>query len=101
VPVRSRRIKRIRPYPARIALPFGLISTRTSRFPGDRTVSGLISYHGGTPVDRVVTGPRAAELAKEAASLTSIKLTPKQSCDLELIGIGGYAPHGLHGQGRL
>jgi sulfate adenylyltransferase len=55
-------------------------------------VSGLISYHGGTPVDRVVTGPRAAELAKEAASLTSIKLTPKQSCDLELIGIGGFAP---------
>ncbi len=55
-------------------------------------MSGLISYHGGTPVDRVVTGPRAAELAKEAASLPSIKLTPKQSCDLELIGIGGFAP---------
>lgn len=55
-------------------------------------MSGLISYHGGTPVDRVVTGSRAAELAKEAASLPSIKLTPKQSCDLELIGIGGFAP---------
>lgn len=55
-------------------------------------MSGLISYHGGTPVDRVVTGPRAAELAKEAASLPSIKLTAKQSCDLELIGIGGFAP---------
>ncbi len=53
---------------------------------------GLIQPHGGKLVNRVVDAARAAELTKEAASLPRINLTAKQSCDLELIGNGGYSP---------
>lgn len=53
---------------------------------------GLIEPHGGELVNRVAEGARAAELAKEAAGLARIDLTPKQSCDLELIAVGGYSP---------
>ncbi len=35
---------------------------------------------------------RAAELTREAASLKKLTLSPKQSCDLELIASGGYSP---------
>lgn len=55
-------------------------------------MKNLIAPHGGTLVDRVVTGDRAAALRREAASLPSITLTPKQSCDLELIAVGGFSP---------
>ncbi len=53
---------------------------------------GLIQPHGGKLVNRVVDGARAAELTKEASTLPKINLTAKQSCDLELIGNGGYSP---------
>lgn len=52
----------------------------------------LIAPHGGVLVDRVVTGERAAALRREAESLPRITLTPKQSCDLELIAVGGFSP---------
>ncbi|MFM9997151.1 MAG: sulfate adenylyltransferase [Phycisphaerales bacterium] len=55
-------------------------------------MKNLIAPHGGTLVDRVVTGDRAAQLRREAASLPTIALTAKQSCDLELIAVGGFSP---------
>jgi len=53
---------------------------------------GLIDPHGGTLTARLVIGPEAAALSHEAASLPKITLTAKQSCDLELLGNGGYSP---------
>jgi sulfate adenylyltransferase len=51
-----------------------------------------IDPHGGKLNVRLVSSDRAAQLTKEAASLPRINLTPKQSCDLELLGNGGYSP---------
>lgn len=45
-----------------------------------------------TLTSRLVSSDRAAELTREAASLRTITLSAKQSCDLELIGNGGYSP---------
>ncbi len=55
-------------------------------------MKGLIAPHGGTLVERVVSGERAAELRREAERVPRITLTAKQSCDLELIAVGGYSP---------
>ncbi|MBC7773723.1 MAG: sulfate adenylyltransferase [Pyrinomonadaceae bacterium] len=41
---------------------------------------------------RLASPERRAALIKEAASLPAITLSQKQSCDLELIGNGGYSP---------
>ncbi len=54
--------------------------------------SGLIEAHGGTLVNRVVSESDAAKLKAEASSLPSIDLSMKQSCDLEMIGIGAFSP---------
>ena len=51
-----------------------------------------INPHGGTLTARLVAADRAAQLTSEAASLPRISLSAKQSCDLELIGNGGYSP---------
>jgi sulfate adenylyltransferase len=60
---------------------------------------GLIAAHGGKLVNRVVDSAKAAALTKEASGLPRINLTAKQSCDLELIGNGGYSPlEGFMGQ---
>jgi len=53
---------------------------------------GLIQPHGGTLVNALVDDVRAAALRTQAESLSRILLTPKQSCDLELIANGGYSP---------
>jgi sulfate adenylyltransferase len=53
---------------------------------------GLIAPHGGTLVNQVVDDDRAAGLVREATSLPRITLSPKQSCDLEMIGIGAFSP---------
>jgi len=58
----------------------------------DPMTSTLIAPHGGRLVDRLAAAPRAAELRAQAASFPSIALTPKQSCDLELIAVGGFSP---------
>lgn len=55
-------------------------------------MSGLIPPHGGILVNRLADGARGAALAQEAAQLPRIDLSPKQSCDLELIAGGGYSP---------
>ena len=54
--------------------------------------SGLIEAHGGTLVNRVVSEADAASLTKAAASMPSIDLSTKQSCDLEMIGSGAFSP---------
>jgi sulfate adenylyltransferase len=53
---------------------------------------GLISPHGGTLVNRVADPAGAAKLTAEAAKLPRITLSQKQSCDLELIAVGGFSP---------
>ncbi|MFI4896566.1 MAG: sulfate adenylyltransferase [Phycisphaerales bacterium JB059] len=53
---------------------------------------GLIAPHGGTLVNQVAEGARRDELIKEAAGLTRIDLSAKQSCDCEMIGIGAFSP---------
>lgn len=55
-------------------------------------MQGSIAAHGGTLVNRVVEGPLAEKLRAEAASLPSLTLSAKQSCDLEMIGIGAFSP---------
>ena len=54
--------------------------------------NGLIAPHGGKLVNRLVDAATAAKLKSEAQGLPRLNLTPKQSCDLELIGNGGYSP---------
>ncbi len=51
-----------------------------------------IDPHGGKLTARLATPDRAAALTKEAATLPRVNLTPKQSCDLELLSNGGYSP---------
>ncbi len=55
-------------------------------------MSDLIAPHGGTLVDRLVTGAAAERLRAEAKGLTRISLSAKQSCDLEMITIGAFSP---------
>ncbi len=55
-------------------------------------MSGLIKPHGGTLVNRVAEGSKRDALIKEAASLPRIDLSAKQSCDVEMIGIGAFSP---------
>ena len=52
----------------------------------------LIDPHGGELVNRIVDAARARTLAEEAATLPSVELSPKQACDLEMIGIGAFSP---------
>jgi sulfate adenylyltransferase len=43
-------------------------------------------------VDLLVKPDRATELSKRAAEWPSWRLTPRQRCDLELLGAGGFSP---------
>ncbi len=51
-----------------------------------------IEAHGGTLIDREVTGEEAKSLADRARSLPSLRLNSRTLSDLELIGIGGFSP---------
>ena len=55
-------------------------------------MSGLIKPHGGTLVNRVAQPDAVAALTKQAAGLKRIDLSAKQSCDVEMIGIGAFSP---------
>ena len=55
-------------------------------------MKGVIAPHGGVLVDRLVSGPKAEALRKEAAGLPKVRLSAKQSCDLEMITIGAFSP---------
>ena len=52
----------------------------------------LIPPHGGHLVNRIVDAARSRSLGEEAAALPSVELSPKQACDLEMIGIGAFSP---------
>ena len=52
----------------------------------------LIAPHGGTLVDLLVDDDRAAELKAESTEWPSWDLTPRQLCDLELLGNGAFSP---------
>ena len=53
---------------------------------------GTIAPHGGTLINREVTGNAAASLAERARSLPALRLTSRPLSDLELIAIGGFSP---------
>jgi sulfate adenylyltransferase len=55
-------------------------------------MSGLIAPHGGTLVNRVLSDADAKKAREEAKSLKAINLSAKQSCDLEMIGVGAFSP---------
>lgn len=52
----------------------------------------LIAPHGGSLVNRVVSADESRRLTEQAARLPTITLSAKQSCDLEMIGIGAFSP---------
>jgi len=52
----------------------------------------LIPPHGGTLIDRTVTGPVARELAEQSAGLPVLRLSARTVSDLEMIAIGGFSP---------
>ncbi len=53
---------------------------------------GLIAPHGGTLVNRLADADRAPALKRLAPGLPRIVLSTKQSCDLEMIGVGAFSP---------
>jgi sulfate adenylyltransferase len=52
----------------------------------------LIAPYGGKLVNLVVEGKERDELISRAAKLSSIKITTRNLCDLELIATGGFSP---------
>ena len=59
---------------------------------GSQGSQGLIAPHGGTLVNRVAEGAARDALIAEAAGLPKITLSAKQSCDVEMIGVGAFSP---------
>jgi len=51
----------------------------------------LIKPHGGTLVNREVTGFERERLIEESAEMPRLQLTARAISDLELIANGGYA----------
>jgi sulfate adenylyltransferase len=59
----------------------------------------LIAAHGGKLINRVLEPSVAASATKEAATLPSITLSPREAFDLEMIAIGAFSPlTGFQGQ---
>ncbi|MEO6866433.1 MAG: sulfate adenylyltransferase [Gaiellales bacterium] len=52
----------------------------------------IVAPHGGTLVDRVVTGADAEALRAKAATLPLVTLTDTQAADLEMIAVGAMSP---------
>src|SRR5574338_1429544 len=52
----------------------------------------LITPYGGKLVNLVVEGKEREELLDRASKLSSIKITMRNLCDLELIATGGFSP---------
>lgn len=55
-------------------------------------MSYLISPHGGSLCNLLVSEEKAQELKKESIRYPSIDLTHRQQCDLELLLNGGFSP---------
>ena len=56
------------------------------------TTDVLTTAYRGSLVDLAVSGDRAEELQAESRNWRSWDLTPRQLCDLELLGSGGFSP---------
>ncbi|MFH1071181.1 MAG: bifunctional sulfate adenylyltransferase/adenylylsulfate kinase [Candidatus Glassbacteria bacterium] len=54
--------------------------------------SHLIEPHGGSLVNLIVSGERAAELKVRLKEMPAWDLTPRQICDVELLLNGGFSP---------
>ena len=52
----------------------------------------MIEPHGGELVDLLARAEKREELVREAGSLDSVSLTPRQAADLELLAVGGFSP---------
>ncbi len=52
----------------------------------------LVSPHGGSLINREVSGDEAKKLEQQAGSLPALRLSSRALSDLELIGIGGLSP---------
>ena len=52
----------------------------------------LISPYGGKLVDLLVKGEERAELLKLAGAYPTVRLTPRQNHDLELLAVGAFSP---------
>jgi sulfate adenylyltransferase len=52
----------------------------------------LIAPHGGELIDRTVTGDEAASLAEEAQGLPRVRMSEKQTADLDMIASGALSP---------
>lgn len=55
-------------------------------------MSSLIAPHGGTLINRLVSGAEAQDLRARAASLPRIVLNSRQASDFEMIANGGLSP---------
>ncbi len=67
-------------------------SVPTPRPKGTIDMSTLVTPHGGTLVDRIVTGEQAEALRARAAALPRIVLDARELADLELIAVGAASP---------
>ena len=54
--------------------------------------SHLIAPHGGELIDRTVSGDEASALAAEATSLPRVRMSDKQTADLDMIASGALSP---------
>jgi len=52
----------------------------------------LVTPHGGSLVNLIVSEARAVELRNASQAFPSWDLTPRQLCDLELLANGGFSP---------
>ena len=52
----------------------------------------LNTPYGGELVDLLVTGSEREDLARRAGAGTTLQLTPRSLCDLELLATGGFSP---------
>jgi sulfate adenylyltransferase len=63
------------------------MSTDTARRRGH-----VVAPHGGDLVNRTVSGDEATALAEEAAGLPRVRMTEKQTADLDMIASGALSP---------
>jgi len=52
----------------------------------------LITPYGGKLVDLVLKGDERDDLLKKAGTYPTVRLTPRQTHDLELLAVGGFSP---------
>lgn len=52
----------------------------------------LITPYGGSLVSLAVTGDEREELIKQAGGYPTIRMTPRQTHDMELLAVGGFSP---------